>query len=228
MLDGPLADLSGLRVAQPGASATVIVARFARAQGVRGKTHVRGQAAPLTRPAPTKPPRHRGNEFRWRVVHREDQGYAPISPFLARRSWVDRKVAIKSTRTTSRRRGICIRHDRNVLFRPISSFERPPALSWRWSARTAPERQRSQSFWPRCTRPTAGRIDVDGEDLARLPAKEGRQRLAGAFQDFHRFEFRARESVGVGDVPRMDDRAAVSTAVARAGADESQRCLRGG
>jgi ATP-binding cassette subfamily B protein len=68
--------------------------------------------------------------------------------------------------------------------------------------------------------PSGGRILVDGEDLARLPADEWRARLAGAFQDFFRFEFRARQAVGVGDVPRLDDAPAVATAVGRAGADD--------
>ena len=44
--------------------------------------------------------------------------------------------------------------------------------------------------------------------------------MAGAFQDFFRFEFRARHTVGVGDVPRLDDEPAVVTAVGRAGADD--------
>jgi ATP-binding cassette, subfamily B, bacterial len=66
--------------------------------------------------------------------------------------------------------------------------------------------------------PTAGRILVDGVDLARLPSDQWRSRLAGAFQDFFRFELLARQSVGVGDVPRLDDDPAVRTAVDRAGA----------
>ncbi len=66
--------------------------------------------------------------------------------------------------------------------------------------------------------PTGGRILVDGVDLARMPADAWRARLAGAFQDFFRFEFRARHSVGVGDVPRLDDEPAVVSAVGRAGA----------
>src|SRR5205823_6814493 len=37
--------------------------------------------------------------------------------------------------------------------------------------------------------PTAGRILVDDIDLARIAADEWRTRLAGAFQDFFRFEF---------------------------------------
>ena len=68
--------------------------------------------------------------------------------------------------------------------------------------------------------PTSGRILVDGVDLARLPATGWRARLAGAFQDFFRFELRARHSVGLGDEPRADDDAAVTTAVDRAGADD--------
>ena len=39
--------------------------------------------------------------------------------------------------------------------------------------------------------PTSGRITVDGVDLARMAPDEWRDRLAGAFQDFYRFEFLA-------------------------------------
>jgi ATP-binding cassette subfamily B protein len=69
-------------------------------------------------------------------------------------------------------------------------------------------------------RPTSGRILVDGVDLARIPVDKWRARLAGAFQDFFRFEFVARQSVGVGDLPRLDDEPAVVAAVNRAGADD--------
>jgi ATP-binding cassette subfamily B protein len=68
--------------------------------------------------------------------------------------------------------------------------------------------------------PTSGRILVDGMDLARIATGDWRSRLAGAFQDFFRFEFLARQTVGLGDLPRLDDEAAVVTAVARAGADD--------
>jgi ATP-binding cassette subfamily B protein len=68
--------------------------------------------------------------------------------------------------------------------------------------------------------PTSGRIYVDDVDLARIPADAWRDRLAGAFQDFFRFEFRARHTVGVGDVARLDDQPAVAIAVGRAGADD--------
>jgi ATP-binding cassette, subfamily B, bacterial len=68
--------------------------------------------------------------------------------------------------------------------------------------------------------PTAGRILVDGVPLARLRADEWRRRMAGAFQDFFRFELPARHSVGVGDLPRLDDEPAVAMAVERAGASD--------
>jgi ATP-binding cassette subfamily B protein len=68
--------------------------------------------------------------------------------------------------------------------------------------------------------PTRGRIFVEDTDLARISAVEWRTRLAGAFQDFFRFEFQARRSVGIGDLPRLDDEQAVLGAVGRAGADD--------
>jgi ATP-binding cassette subfamily B protein len=68
--------------------------------------------------------------------------------------------------------------------------------------------------------PAAGRILVDGLDLGRMPADEWRGRLSGAYQDFFRFELRARQAVGLGDVPRLDSTPAVTTAVGRAGADD--------
>ena len=68
--------------------------------------------------------------------------------------------------------------------------------------------------------PTSGRILVDGQELGAMPADEWRTRLAGAFQDFFRFEFQARHTVGVGDLPRLDDEPAVVAAVGRAGAED--------
>jgi ATP-binding cassette subfamily B protein len=68
--------------------------------------------------------------------------------------------------------------------------------------------------------PLSGSIFVDDTPLARVPAAEWRERLAGAFQDFFRFEFRARHTVGLGDVPRLDHEPAIVAAVDRAGANE--------
>jgi ATP-binding cassette, subfamily B, bacterial len=80
----------------------------------------------------------------------------------------------------------------------------------------------------RLYQPTSGRILVDGVDLARMPAEEWRTRLAGAFQDFFRFELPARHTVGLGDVPRLEDEPAVLAAVGRAGADDVVGALEAG
>src|SRR5262245_34068625 len=80
----------------------------------------------------------------------------------------------------------------------------------------------------RLYQPTGGRILVDGEDLARIPPDQWRSRLAGAFQDFFRFEFKARHTVGVGDLPRLDDVSASAAAVDRAGAGDVVAQLRSG
>jgi len=68
--------------------------------------------------------------------------------------------------------------------------------------------------------PTQGAIFVDETPLARVSADGWRSRLAGAFQDFFKFEFIARHSIGLGDLPRMNDEPAVAGAVDRAGAND--------
>jgi len=66
--------------------------------------------------------------------------------------------------------------------------------------------------------PTGGRVLIDGTDLARIDSARWRERLAGAFQDFFRFEFRAADTIGIGDLPRVGDEPALVTAAERAGA----------
>jgi ATP-binding cassette subfamily B protein len=68
--------------------------------------------------------------------------------------------------------------------------------------------------------PTSGEILINGESLGRMPTADWRNRITGAFQDFFRFEFRAQHSVGLGDLPRLDDEPAVTEAVHRAGAQD--------
>lgn len=76
--------------------------------------------------------------------------------------------------------------------------------------------------------PTSGRILIDGHDLANLDVQSWRQGLSAAFQDFAKFEFTARESIGVGDLARIDDDAAITAALRRAAADDLQDRLRHG
>lgn len=72
--------------------------------------------------------------------------------------------------------------------------------------------------------PTGGTIELDGVDLHRFGLEDWRARIAAAFQDFARLELLARETVGIGDLPRIDDEAAVHDALERArGADLVER-----
>jgi ATP-binding cassette subfamily B protein len=66
--------------------------------------------------------------------------------------------------------------------------------------------------------PDSGQVLVDGADLSDLRGDQWLARGAAAFQDFARLEFQVRETVGVGDLPRIDDRAAVDRALELAGA----------
>ena len=69
-------------------------------------------------------------------------------------------------------------------------------------------------------RPTAGRITVDGRDLADVSPERWREATTGAFQDFVRFAMSLGDGVGAGDLPRIDDREAVLSAIGRAGAGD--------
>ncbi len=65
--------------------------------------------------------------------------------------------------------------------------------------------------------PTAGRIALDGVDLTEISPTDWRERVTGAFQDFQRLQLILAESVGVGDLPRVEDHPTVRGAMERAG-----------
>ena len=66
--------------------------------------------------------------------------------------------------------------------------------------------------------PSGGRITVDGADMADFDPAAWRRRLSAAFQDACRFEFLLGETIGVGDVDRIDDAYQILMATERAGA----------
>jgi ATP-binding cassette subfamily B protein len=66
--------------------------------------------------------------------------------------------------------------------------------------------------------PTAGQVLLDGVPLADIDLAAWRERTAATFQDFVRFELLAGEAVGVGDLPRIDQAAALESALHRADA----------
>lgn len=65
-------------------------------------------------------------------------------------------------------------------------------------------------------RPTRGRVRVDDVDLGEQTPESWRARVSTLFQDFARLEFSVQESVGVGHLPDIDNRAAVLSAFRRA------------
>jgi ATP-binding cassette, subfamily B, bacterial len=68
-------------------------------------------------------------------------------------------------------------------------------------------------------RPDDGQVFVDGRPLSDLDPEAWRARTTAAFQDFARFQLPAVHSVGVADLPRLDDEAAAVAALQRAGVD---------
>jgi ATP-binding cassette subfamily B protein len=68
--------------------------------------------------------------------------------------------------------------------------------------------------------PTEGAIRLDGVDIRRFPVDGWRDRLSAGFQDFAQLRFLARESVGVGSLPRIEDRVTVAAALDRGAAGD--------
>jgi len=66
--------------------------------------------------------------------------------------------------------------------------------------------------------PTTGTIALDGVPLDAYDVVSWRERLSGGFQDFAKFELLARESVGVGHLPDIEDEGSVRAALDRAAA----------
>ncbi|MEM8532233.1 MAG: ABC transporter ATP-binding protein [Chloroflexota bacterium] len=68
--------------------------------------------------------------------------------------------------------------------------------------------------------PTQGFITVDDTDVQSFELQAWRSSLSVSFQDFVRFELIAREAVGVGDVPHIDNINVLEQAMIRAGAQD--------
>ncbi len=66
---------------------------------------------------------------------------------------------------------------------------------------------------------TEGVLTLDGVDISHFPLDLWRGRITAGFQDFARFELPAQQTVGVGDLPALDDETAVRDALARARAE---------
>ncbi|MDI1451800.1 ABC transporter ATP-binding protein [Polyangium sp. 6x1] len=76
--------------------------------------------------------------------------------------------------------------------------------------------------------PTEGRILLDGKDLATWDLDALRRRIGVVFQDYNRYQLTARENVGFGSTPHMEDTERLSRAITRGGAEEVLAALPGG
>lgn len=65
-------------------------------------------------------------------------------------------------------------------------------------------------------RASAGSIEVDGTSLENYRLDDWHRASAALFQDFVHFAFRARESIGIGDIDRIENPGVVETAIDRA------------
>ncbi len=68
--------------------------------------------------------------------------------------------------------------------------------------------------------PSEGRITVGGRDLRELDPAAWRRVVSAVFQNFGRYAFTLGENIGLGDLERLDDKAAIERAAASAGVDE--------
>ncbi|HEU0113129.1 MAG TPA: ABC transporter ATP-binding protein [Thermomicrobiales bacterium] len=67
--------------------------------------------------------------------------------------------------------------------------------------------------------PDEGQILIDGRDIRDYDPAELRRQFAVMFQDYATYQLTVGENIGVGDVERLDDTAAVARAADRAGAE---------
>ncbi len=68
-------------------------------------------------------------------------------------------------------------------------------------------------------RPTSGTISLDGVDLQQLDPEAWRQTTSAVLQDFGRYAFSAGENIGLGQLDRLADGAAIAQAARESGAD---------
>jgi ATP-binding cassette, subfamily B, bacterial len=72
----------------------------------------------------------------------------------------------------------------------------------------------------RLYQPTGGEILIDGVPLDDIDVESWRSRFSAAFQDHARLELSAQHNVGIGDLPHIDDPAAVLAALDRGAATD--------
>jgi ATP-binding cassette subfamily B protein len=73
--------------------------------------------------------------------------------------------------------------------------------------------------------PTEGRILLDGIDIREFDPDELRAQVGAMFQDYVTYQATARENIGLGSLPELEDAEAVAVAAQRGGAEELVRGL---
>jgi ATP-binding cassette, subfamily B, bacterial len=68
--------------------------------------------------------------------------------------------------------------------------------------------------------PTEGRILIDGVDIRELDPEQLRKSIGAMFQDFVAYQATAAENVGLGDLPDLENAAAIEAAARKGGAHE--------
>ncbi|MBE3565465.1 MAG: ATP-binding cassette domain-containing protein [Thermogemmatispora sp.] len=68
--------------------------------------------------------------------------------------------------------------------------------------------------------PQEGQILVNGHDIREYDPDELRREIGIIFQDFVQYQLLARENIGIGQVDFIEDRARITTAAQKSGADE--------
>ena len=76
--------------------------------------------------------------------------------------------------------------------------------------------------------PTRGEITYGGVDLRDFDVADLRRRFSAVFQDFVRYQLVVKENIGVGDVPRLEDRPGIERAAEKGGAVAVIDKLKGG
>jgi ATP-binding cassette, subfamily B, bacterial len=105
------------------------------------------------------------------------------------------------------------------------SFEIPAGASVALVGENGAGKTTVTKLLARMYEPNDGQIWIDTQDLAEISREDWRESLTATFQDFVRFQLVTRETVGLGDLPRVDEEGAVLAALERSGGSDVLRQL---
>ncbi|MCL6647276.1 MAG: ABC transporter ATP-binding protein/permease [Chloroflexi bacterium] len=132
------------------------------------------------------------------------------------------------------RQGIEFRHvtftypgQREPALRDVS-FVIPPGQTVAVVGRNGAGKTTLVKLLARLYDPDAGQVLIDGHDVREYDPAALRAEIGALFQDYASFQFTLRENIGLGQIERLEDQAAIAGAARQAGADQvAQRLPRG-